>query len=72
MGQKSTKKTDSFMKARVEQSNDWMNVREIEGLKGFAEVYRQIVEGDLDPSEGIIVKTSCDIRKSIAMKEVLL
>ena len=49
-------KTDSFMKARVEQSNDWMNVREIEGLKGFAEVYRQIVEGDLDPSEGIIVK----------------
>ena len=50
------KKTDSFMKARVEQSNDWMNVREIEGLKGFAEVYRQIVEGDLDPSEGIIVK----------------
>ena len=50
------KKTDSFMKARVEQSNDWMNVREIEGLKGFAEVYRQMLEGDLDPSEGIIVK----------------
>ena len=44
------------MKARVEQSNDWMNVREIEGLKGFAEVYRQMLEGDLDPSEGIIVK----------------
>ena len=50
------KKTDGFMNARGKQSHDWMSVREISGLESFADLYSRVVKGDLDPSEGIIVK----------------
>lgn len=49
-------RTEAFMKARGEQSRDWMNVKEIFGLESFAKLYSRLVAGDLVPSEGIIVK----------------
>lgn len=48
-------KTTDFMKARSNQSIDWMQVKKINGLKNFISTYEKFVSGDINPNEGIIV-----------------
>ena len=49
-------KTNDFMKARSNQSIDWMQVKKINGLKNFISTYEKFVSGDINPNEGIIVE----------------
>jgi len=49
-------RTNQFMSKRSNQSKDWMNIIEIDGLEKFIETYNQIVVGNINPKEGIIVK----------------
>ena len=49
-------KTTDFMKARSNQSIDWMEVKKINGLKNFISTYEKFVGGDINPNEGIIVE----------------
>jgi hypothetical protein len=44
------------MTKRSNQSKDWMSVIEIYGIENFIETYNQIVIGNINPNEGIIVK----------------
>jgi len=48
-------KTNSFMTARALQSKDWMQVKEISGLENFTSTYEEVVAGNINPNEGIIV-----------------
>ena len=48
-------KTNSFMTARALQSKNWMQVKEIHGLKNFTSTYEEMVDGKINPNEGIIV-----------------
>ena len=48
-------KTNSFMTARAIQSKNWMQVKEIHGLENFTGTYEEIVSGNINPNEGIIV-----------------
>ena len=43
------------MNARAEQSLKWMKIKEISGLDQFIQTYEEIVSGNINPSEGIIV-----------------
>ena len=49
------KKTTSFMDARAEQSKNWMNIKEVSGLNNFLDTYDEVIQGDINPNEGIIV-----------------
>ena len=49
-------KTADFMKARSNQSIDWMQVKKIIGLEDFISTYEKFVGGDINPNEGIIVE----------------
>ena len=49
-------RTNEFMTKRSKQSKDWMSVIEIDGIENFIETYNQIVIGNINPNEGIIVK----------------
>ena len=49
-------KTSEFMKTRSIQSADWMQVKKIIGLENFISTYEKFVNGNINPSEGIIVK----------------
>ena len=53
-------KTTDFMKARSNQSIDWMQVKKINGLKNFISTYEKFVSGDINPNEGIIVELKND------------
>jgi hypothetical protein len=44
------------MTKRSNQSKDWMSVIEIDGIENFIGTYNQIVVGNINPNEGIIVK----------------
>jgi hypothetical protein len=48
-------KTNSFMTARAIQSKNWMQVKEIHGLEKFTGTYEEMVSGNINPNEGIIV-----------------
>ena len=48
-------KTNLFMTARALQSVDWMQVKEISGLENFTSTYEEMVAGNINPNEGIIV-----------------
>jgi hypothetical protein len=48
------------MKARSNQSIDWMQVKKIKGLKNFISTYEKFVSGDINPNEGIIVELKND------------
>ena len=48
-------KTNSFMTARALQSKNWMQVKEIHGLENFISTYEEMVDGKINPNEGIIV-----------------
>tara|TARA_B110000902_G_scaffold109401_1_gene129252 strand:+ start:1040 stop:2143 length:1104 start_codon:yes stop_codon:yes gene_type:complete len=48
-------RTNQFMVKRSNQSKHWMNVIEIDGIENFIETYNQIVVGNINPSEGVIV-----------------
>ena len=56
------KKTNSFMAARAQQSKTWMQIKEIHGLENFTSTYKEMVDGKINPSEGIIVNLT-DIRR---------
>ncbi len=49
-------RTNEFMTKRSNQSKDWMSIVEIDGIENFIETYNQIVIGNINPNEGIIVK----------------
>jgi len=49
-------KTNAFMAKRAEQSNDWMQIKRIKGLDNFSETYKEVVAGNINPNEGIIVE----------------
>ena len=49
------KKTNAFMGNRAIQSKDWMQVKEINGLDQFIPTYEEMVAGNINPNEGIIV-----------------
>ena len=49
------KKTSSFMDNRAEQSKSWMNIKEVSGLDNFLSTYDNVIKGDINPNEGIIV-----------------
>ena len=49
-------KTNAFMVKRAEQSNDWMQIKKIKGLDNFSETYKEVVAGNINPNEGIIVE----------------
>ena len=48
-------KTNLFMTARALQSNNWMQIKEIDGLENFISTYEEVVSGKINPNEGIIV-----------------
>lgn len=48
-------KTSSFMDTRAEQSKSWMNIKEVSGLDNFLSTYDNVIQGDINPNEGIIV-----------------
>ena len=48
-------KTNLFMTARALQSKNWMQLKEIHGLENFTSIYKEMVAGKINPSEGIIV-----------------
>ena len=50
-----SKKTNLFMTARAIQSKNWMQVKEISGLENFTSTYEEVVAGNINPNEGIIV-----------------
>ena len=50
-----SEKTNIFMAARALQSKDWMQVKEISGLEEFIKTYEEVVAGNINPNEGIIV-----------------
>ena len=43
------------MTARALQSNNWMQIKEIDGLENFISTYEEVVSGRINPNEGIIV-----------------
>ena len=48
-------KTSYFMDTRAEQSKSWMNIKEVSGLDNFLSTYDNVIQGDINPNEGIIV-----------------
>jgi hypothetical protein len=44
------------MSSRSNQSKEWMHVKEIDGIENFIKTYHQIVSGNINPDEGIIIK----------------
>ena len=49
-------KTNGFMKARSDQSLNWMNIKEINGMDNFISTYERFIDGNINPNEGIIIK----------------
>jgi hypothetical protein len=47
--------TSNFMAERAKQSLGWMKVEHISGFDAFAEVYSDMVEGKVNPNEGLII-----------------
>jgi len=48
-------KTSTFMSLRATQSQRWMEIKEVSGLESFIDTYDVVVNGNANPSEGIIV-----------------
>ena len=48
-------RTSIFMNARATQSLEWMQIKEVSGLDNFTQTYEEIVSGNINPNEGIIV-----------------
>jgi hypothetical protein len=48
-------RTNTFMAARAQQSRDWMKIKKISGLENFTDTYQEVVAGNINPNEGIIV-----------------
>ena len=48
-------RTSIFMNARATQSLEWMQIKEVSGLDNFTQIYEEIVSGNINPNEGIIV-----------------
>jgi hypothetical protein len=40
---------------RAIQSRDWMKIKEISGLEDFVETYEEVVNGNINPNEGIMI-----------------
>ena len=50
-----SKKTKEFMMNRAIQSRDWMKIKEISSLEAFVETYEEVVNGNINPNEGIMI-----------------
>lgn len=50
-----SKKTNEFMMNRAIQSRDWMKIKEISSLESFVETYEEVVNGNINPNEGIMI-----------------
>ncbi len=48
-------KTSVFMDRRAIESQSWMQIKEISGLEEFLDTYNEVVRGNINPNEGIIV-----------------
>ena len=48
-------RTSAFMSARIQESLSWMQVEEIFGMEAFSGIYDQMVVGNINPNEGIVV-----------------
>jgi hypothetical protein len=48
-------RTAKFMLETAAKSRQWLNFKEIDGLKGLAKVLPAVVTGQMSPSEGVIV-----------------
>ena len=51
-------RTGAFMMTRMQQSAGWMRVEEVSGFDDFSKVYDDVVVGNMNPNEGIVVLTS--------------
>ena len=49
------KKINTFMKARIIQSKNWIKIKEIQGLNNFVSMYDNFTRGTIKPKEGIII-----------------
>ena len=49
------RKTTAFMDTRAKESLEWMEIKEISGLDQFEPTYKEVVRGNINPNEGIIV-----------------
>lgn len=49
------KKSTAFFKTAAKRSREWLQVREVSGVQGLANVYPQICEGTLPADTGVIV-----------------
>ena len=49
------KERTTFMTARSQQSKDWMQIKKISGLENFTSTYEEVVAGNINPNEGVIV-----------------
>ena len=43
------------MMNRAIQSRDWMKIKEISSLEAFVETYEEVVNGNINPNEGIMI-----------------
>ena len=48
-------RANAFMSARIQESLSWMQVEEIFGMEAFSGIYDQMVVGNINPNEGIVV-----------------
>ncbi|MAI06501.1 MAG: hypothetical protein CMM14_04370 [Rhodospirillaceae bacterium] len=49
------KKINTFMKARIIQSKNWIKIKEIKGLNNFSSMYDNFTRGTIKPEEGLII-----------------
>jgi hypothetical protein len=50
-----SQKTNEFMTNRAIQSKDWMKIKETSSLENFVKIYDEVVSGNINPNEGIII-----------------
>jgi len=48
-------RTNAFMSERAKQSLSWMKVEHISGFDAFAKIYGDMVDGKVNPNEGLII-----------------
>jgi len=49
-------RSGNFMKQAAQSASDWLTIRHLDGLNGLANVYEDVCDGRVLPSDGLIVK----------------
>ncbi len=49
-------RSGAFMAGTAKKAARWLNIRNLNGLSGLAEVYRDVCDGRVPPEDGLIVK----------------